>query len=86
VRHLRWSLRDEQAGAHRCVAQRPAPVEGLGVGRQATLERGVRGRLDTDLTEDPASSTLLVGSMIRASTRSRNTLSPLVTNSNPNTQ
>jgi hypothetical protein len=54
VRHLRWSLQDEQAGAHRCIAQRPAPVEELGVGRQATLERGVRGRLDTDLTEDPA--------------------------------
>jgi hypothetical protein len=28
--------------------------DGLGVGRRATLERGVRGRLDTDLTEDPA--------------------------------
>ena len=69
----------------RCAdrSQRLAPA-GFGITRQAPLDRGIRraGSRPTSVSTRSA-SILLVGSMIRASTRSRNTLSLLAADSNP---
>jgi hypothetical protein len=57
------------------------PPRRFGEHGQASLDRRIRGRGDPDLFGTRRLSSLLVGSMIRASTRPRNTSSPSVADS-----
>ena len=59
------------------------PPRRIGEDRQATLEGAVGGRRDGCLLQHRRLSSLLAGSMIRASTSWRNTSSPPVAWSNP---